>query len=63
MQRVTSSLLVVMLARTQSLGMLCLWGGIPRGRSECAVASRTHPPLPHVTSRLVSSAPQVALPG
>ena len=31
MQRVTSSLLVVMLARPQSLGMLCLWGGIPRG--------------------------------
>jgi hypothetical protein len=38
-------------------------GWDPTGRSECAVASRTHPSLPHVTSHLVSSAPQVALPG
>ena len=38
-------------------------GWDPTGGSECAVASRTHPSLPHVTSHLVSSAPQVALPG
>ena len=64
MQRDTSSLLVVMLARPQSLGMLCLWGGIPRGGGVSVLLLATLIPLCLMSLPiLVRSAPQVALPG
>ena len=63
MQRVTSSLLVVMLARPQSLGMLCLWGGIPRGGVSVLLLVALIPLCLMSLPILVSSAPQVALPG
>ena len=59
---VTSSVLVVMPARPQSLGMLCPWCGNPRlGVSE-PLPRLSHPTLPHAISRFLSSAPQTASP-